>query len=316
MGERGRSAKGVVFPPPHMPEDATHPEALVVPPKDKLPRHVGIIMDGNGRWAQARGVSRDQGHSKGADAVRTVVRAARRLGLDALTLYAFSSQNWNRPPEEVVHLMRLLRRYLKDERAEIMDNRIRLRTIGDTDRLPAAVKEPLRALIKESSGNDGMILCLALSYGGRETIVAAVRDVCRAVQAGELNVEDIDEERFGDYIPSTKALPPLDLLIRTSGEQRISNFFLWEVAYAELYFTSRLWPDYDRVALVQALVAYASRERRYGRLPEQVTQLNPSLIVQKLSPAARDVLERALTDPNQRPAAVLEALASGGKSGG
>ncbi|TPV97284.1 MAG: di-trans,poly-cis-decaprenylcistransferase [Myxococcales bacterium FL481] len=284
-----------------MPEDAAQP------PADKLPRHVGIIMDGNGRWARSRGLSREEGHSKGADAVRTVVRAARRMGLEALTLYAFSSQNWNRPPQEVLHLMRLLRRYLREERAEIMDNGIRLQTIGDTHRLPDAVRDPLQQLIADSAGNDGMLLCLALSYGGRETLAAAARAACRAVAAGELDIDDLDVERFGGFVPSSQLLPPLDLLIRTSGELRVSNFFLWEVAYAELFFTEQQWPDFGREALVEALAAYASRKRRYGMLDEQVATPNPKLAARKLTPAMREAIESALTGTDE-PASLLAAM--------
>jgi undecaprenyl diphosphate synthase len=227
-----------------------------------LPRHVAIIMDGNGRWATARGLPRIEGHRKGAESVRDVTRAARQLGLGALTLYAFSSQNWARPPEEVKLLMELLRDYLHDERAEIMDNDIRLTAIGRLDRLPALVREPLDKLMADSAGNKGMTLCLALSYGGRESILDACREAVR--QGGE-----VTEERFSSLL-STRELPPLDLLVRTSGEQRISNFLLWECAYAELAFTDVLWPDFRRGDLYKALEQYATRERRFGLTSEQV----------------------------------------------
>lgn len=290
-----------------MPDEAAPSEVPAAVPADKMPRHVGIIMDGNGRWARSRGLSREEGHSKGADAVRTVVRAARRMGLEALTLYAFSSQNWNRPPQEVVHLMRLLRRYLHEERAEIMDNGIRLQTIGDTHRLPDAVREPLEQLIADSADNDGMLLCLALSYGGRETIAAAARAACRAVLEGTLDVDDLDAERFGAFVPSSSLLPPLDLLVRTSGELRISNFFLWEVAYAELFFTDKQWPDFDRDALVEAFEAYASRKRRYGMLDEQVAAPNPKLVARHLTPALRQAIESAVTG-TEEPASLIAAM--------
>ncbi len=241
----------------------------LVPSVDQLPRHVGIIMDGNGRWALERGLRREQGHSKGADSVREVVRAARRLGLRALTLYAFSSQNWSRPEREVFHLMHLLRRYLIEERSEILDNQIRLTAIGDISRLPRMALGPLHKLIEESADNQGMTLCLALSYGGRETIASAARAMAQAVAAGDLDPREIDAELFGRFLPSS-AMPPLDLLIRTSGERRLSNFFLWEVAYAELYFTPVMWPDFGEADLWKALCDYAGRERRFGMTSDQV----------------------------------------------
>jgi len=234
------------------------------PSAGKLPRHVGIIMDGNGRWAKAQGLPREVGHERGADSVRTVVRAARKLGVDALTLFAFSSQNWDRPPHEVYHLMALLRRYLIEERGEILDNDIRLVTVGETDRLPSSVREPMMELIEASAENSSMVLCLALSYGGREMITDAARQICRAVAAGEFEIDAIDPELFSSYIESSRILPPLDLLIRTSGEHRISNFFLWEAAYAEFFFTETLWPDFTREHLLEAFEDYCGRERRFG----------------------------------------------------
>jgi undecaprenyl diphosphate synthase len=226
---------------------------------------VAIIMDGNGRWARHRGLPRIEGHRQGAESVRDVVRAARQRGLECLTLYAFSSQNWRRPPDEVQALMELLRDYLVEERAEIMDNDIRLTAIGHVERLPDLVKTPLDALRRDSAGNGSMILCLALSYGGRESIVDAARE---AIRAG-LAPETLDEAGFGRLLP-TRDFPPLDLLIRTSGEQRISNFLLWEAAYAELYYTDTLWPDFRRADLYAALDSYASRERRFGLTSDQV----------------------------------------------
>ena len=230
------------------------------------PRHVAIIMDGNGRWASRRGLPRIAGHKEGAESVRDVVRAARALGtIECLTLYAFSSQNWDRPPDEVKALMELLRDYLVEERAEIMDNDIRLTAIGRIDRLPALVRAPLDALMRDSAGNRSMILCLALSYGGRESIVDAAR---AAIRAG-IPADRLDEAALGSLLP-TAPLPPLDLLVRTSGEQRISNFLLWEAAYAELYYTDALWPDFRRADLHVALEAYARRERRFGLTSEQL----------------------------------------------
>ncbi len=229
----------------------------------KLPRHVGIIMDGNGRWAERRGLPRLDGHRVGADSVRDVTRAARELGIQALTLYAFSSQNWQRPVDEVHGLMQLLRDYLLGERAEILDNAIRLEAIGDVDRLPPMVREPLDELRAASAANHGMILTLALSYGGRESIAQAVRAAVRDAVLGRLSPDQIDVERFSRYLP-TAQLPPLDLLIRSSGEQRISNFMLWEIAYAELVFVDVLWPEFRREHLYACLDQYAARERRFG----------------------------------------------------
>ena len=235
----------------------------------ELPRHVAIIMDGNGRWAKKRGLPRIEGHRKGADSVRDITRACRELGMQALTLYAFSSQNWDRPIEEVRMLMALLRDYLVDERAEILDNNIRLTTIGNTERLPDFVREPLGELMEASKNNTGMVLCLALSYGGRDAICDAARTLAERVQKGEIRLQDVNELSFSEAL-STRGLPPLDLVIRTSGEQRLSNFLLWEVAYAELYFTDTLWPDFKRPELYEALEAYANRERRFGLTSEQV----------------------------------------------
>jgi len=230
---------------------------------------VAIIMDGNGRWAQGRGLPRTEGHRQGADSVRRITRSCRRLGIQALTLYAFSEQNWNRPVEEVEALMELLRQYLLDERSEILENDIRLTTIGDTDHLPDHVREPLDELIEASAGNQSMILCLALSYGGREEFIAAVRSLADAVQAGQLEPSAVSEELVGQHLWSAH-LPPLDLLIRTSGEQRLSNFLLWHAAYAELYFSPTLWPDFDESHLREALEAFRLRERRFGRTREQM----------------------------------------------
>jgi undecaprenyl diphosphate synthase len=226
-------------------------------------------MDGNGRWAENRSLPRLDGHREGAKSVRDVVRAARQLGLEALTLYAFSAQNWARPGQEVSGLMELLRDYLIDERPEIMENGIQLRAIGELGRLPNSVREPLDALSADSAGNEGMILNLALSYGGRESIALAAQRLGERIAAGEMKPSEIDVESFGSAMP-TSALPALDLLIRTSGEQRISNFLLWEAGYAELYFTNVLWPDFRRQSLFDAIEAYQSRERRFGLTGAQI----------------------------------------------
>ncbi len=234
-----------------------------------LPRHVGIIMDGNGRWAQVRGQPRIEGHRIGAESVRDITRAARQLGIEALTLYAFSSQNWSRPAEEVGALMELLRDYLRDERPEIMENQIRLHAIGDLDRLPGLVREPLEALRRDSAAHTGMTLTLALSYGGRESLARAARGLAEQVAAGTLAPSAIDVDALNRALP-TGELPPLDLLIRTSGEQRISNFMLWEAAYAELIFVDVMWPDFRRNELYRCLEAYAGRERRFGLTSAQL----------------------------------------------
>ncbi|HEY0707200.1 MAG TPA: polyprenyl diphosphate synthase, partial [Polyangia bacterium] len=234
-----------------------------------LPRHVAIIMDGNGRWAQKRGLPRIEGHRQGAQSVRKVVRAARESGLRALTLYAFSAQNWHRPPEEVGALMQLLRDFLIEERAEIMENSIRLTAIGNVDRLPDFVRDPLDALMRDSSGNRAMTLCLALSYGGRESIVSTTRALCELAAKGALKPEDVNEDRFSGML-QTGGMPQLDLLVRTSGEVRLSNFLLWEAAYAELYFTETLWPEFGKEEFLRALESFGGRERRFGRTREQI----------------------------------------------
>lgn len=238
-----------------------------------LPRHVAIIMDGNGRWAQQRGQPRVAGHRAGAKAVNRTVTMCRELGIDVLTLYAFSEQNWSRPTHEVTALMRLLLDYVRKERRQILDNDIRLLTIGETSRLPAWVRFPLAELKRASARNRGMSLVLALSYGGREDIVEATRTVARRVAAGELAPDDIDEAAMTAAL-STHGMPDPDLLIRTSGELRVSNFLLWQLAYTELYFADVHWPDFGREHLTAALANYRRRQRRFGLVGEQVTQLD------------------------------------------
>jgi undecaprenyl diphosphate synthase len=230
------------------------------------PRHVAIIMDGNGRWAEERRLPRSAGHRAGADAVRAVVRAARRLELPCLTLYAFSEQNWARPAAEIEELMRLLAQFLVDERAELMARGIRLVTIGRTAALPTVVRDLLEDVMRETAGNGAMTLCLALSYGARESLVAAVRSIVEAVQAGELAAEAIEEQTVSIALDTT-LLPPVDLVVRTSGEQRLSNFLLWESAYAELMFCKKRWPDFGAADLAAAVEKFGRRERRYGALP-------------------------------------------------
>ncbi len=219
-------------------------------------------MDGNGRWASARGLGRSEGHRAGAEAVRRTVRAARELGLGALTLYAFSEQNWGRPAPEVSRLMELLATFLRDELCELGARGIRLLAIGDETHLPAAVRDALAAAKHTTAGNQELRLCLALSYGGREAIVRAARKLARDAVRG-LPPDAIDEAAFGGALDSHE-LPPLDLVVRTSGEQRLSNFLLWEAAYAELHFTDVPWPDFGRAELEAALAAFARRNRRFG----------------------------------------------------
>jgi undecaprenyl diphosphate synthase len=222
-----------------------------------LPRHVAIIMDGNGRWAEQRGLPRVAGHREGSEAVRAVTRTARRIGVEALTLYAFSSENWARPDEEVGALMELLAEFLESERAEMMENRIRLNAIGDLARLPERVQARLASVRADTAANDGMILTLALSYGSRQEIVQAAR-AAAATKGAALEAEDLEAALW------TRGLPELDLLVRTSGEQRISNFLLWQCAYAELHFSDVLWPDFRDAALLSAIADFQRRERRFG----------------------------------------------------
>jgi undecaprenyl diphosphate synthase len=223
-----------------------------------LPRHVAIIMDGNGRWAETRGLPRVAGHREGSASVRAVAREARAIGIEALTLYAFSQQNWARPPGEVKALMDLLAEFLDSERREILDNGIRLSAIGELDRLPGAVRQRLDALCAESRGNRGMVLTLALSYDGREELAQAARRAARKMRADAIGVPELEAELW------TAGLPELDLLVRTSGERRISNFLLWQCAYAELSFVETLWPDFREQALLDAVADFQARERRFG----------------------------------------------------
>jgi undecaprenyl diphosphate synthase len=229
----------------------------------RLPRHVAIIMDGNGRWAQARGLPRAAGHRQGADAVRRTLVAAGELGIPYLTLFGFSSENWKRPPDEVEALMGLLRHYLRSEIAELHRHGVRLRVIGELDRLAGDIAAMINNAETLTRDNDRMNLTIALSYGGRAEIVAAARAIATEVMQGKLTLDSIDETAIGRHL-FTSELPEPDLLIRTSGEQRISNFLLWQCAYAELVFTKTLWPDFGRADLEEAVADYGGRERRYG----------------------------------------------------
>jgi undecaprenyl diphosphate synthase len=228
-----------------------------------MPRHIAIIMDGNGRWAQARGLPRIAGHRRGAEALRRTLIATGELGIPYLTLFGFSSENWKRPFEEVEDLMGLLRHYLRGEIAELHRNGVRLRVIGEIDRLPPDLVTLITNAEELTRDNPGVTLTVALSYGGRAEIVAATRAIVAKVAAGNLAVDAVDEDLLAGHL-FTADLPDPDLLIRTSGEQRISNFLLWQCAYAELVFTKTLWPDFGRGDLEQAILDYCGRERRYG----------------------------------------------------
>jgi undecaprenyl diphosphate synthase len=226
-------------------------------------------MDGNGRWAKKRSLNRIRGHREGAESVRNIVRACREIGIEVLTLYAFSTENWQRPRQEISALMSLLKGFLRSELAEMMENGIRLNTIGQIERFPDHVLTVLRQVMDETRKNSGMILTLALSYGGRDEIVAAARKVVAEVQAGRLQAEEITKEVFSKYL-YTEGMPEPDLLIRTSGEMRISNFLLWQIAYTEIYVTDTLWPDFRREELIQILHDYQKRERRFGVTGDQI----------------------------------------------
>jgi undecaprenyl diphosphate synthase len=239
------------------------------PPDVRVPRHVAIIMDGNGRWATERGLPRTAGHEAGADSVREVVRACRKLGVRYLTLYSFSTENWSRPGDEVEALMVLLARYLVEERGEMLDNGVRLQGIGEIERLPDHVKQLLTEATRLTAHNDQLVLTLALSYGSRAEIVDAVRRIAAEVAAGTLEAGDIDDQVVSEHL-WTAGVPDPDLLVRTSGELRLSNFLLWQVAYSELYVTDVMWPDFRRPHLERALEAYAGRQRRFGKTGAQV----------------------------------------------
>ena len=236
---------------------------------EKIPAHVAIIMDGNGRWAKARRLPRIMGHREGMKSVRAVVETARKVGIRVLTLYAFSKENWQRPKEEVSFLMRLLAEYLQKEVDELHEKDIQIRAIGELELLPQEVQGLLREAMEKTRKNQGLILNLALSYGGRAEIVQAARALARACLAGRLKPEEIDEKLFSSYL-YTHDLPDPDLLIRTSGELRLSNFLLYQCAYTELYFTPVLWPDFREKEFLEALKDYQRRERRFGKISEQL----------------------------------------------
>ncbi|MBW1817817.1 MAG: isoprenyl transferase [Deltaproteobacteria bacterium] len=236
---------------------------MTPPDPRNLPRHVAVIMDGNGRWAKKRGMNRVRGHRRGADKVREVVRASREIGIEWLTLYAFSEENWKRSKPEIAALMTLLRQFLESERREMLDNGIRLRTIGRTERLPDKTHRTLIDAIQQTAAGKHMTLTLALSYGGRQEMADAVRQIAKKLENGDLNSADISEALISSHLYAPD-MPDPDLLIRTSGENRISNFLLWEIAYSELYFTPTLWPDFSREEYFAAIKDYQARDRRFG----------------------------------------------------
>ena len=231
----------------------------------KLPAHVAIIMDGNGRWAKKRLLNRINGHKKGSDTVRSVVRTCREIGISYLTLYAFSTENWQRPKTEVEALMTLLKDFLHSEQKEMVENNIRLCVIGQVDRLPEKVQQALQQTMSATKDNSAMTLILALSYGSRAEIVRMVQEVAKQIKHGEIDLDSITAELIADHL-YTRDIPDPDLLIRTSGEMRISNFLLWQIAYTEIFVTPTLWPDFSRDELLEILKDYQNRERRFGQV--------------------------------------------------
>jgi undecaprenyl diphosphate synthase len=236
---------------------------------DRVPRHVAIIMDGNGRWAERRGLSRNEGHRQGLESVRAVVRAAGDLGVEVLTLYAFSLENWNRPQAEVAELMRLLDHYLDVEIEEVIAKDIRVRVIGRLDRVPPTLRKRVEAAVERTRGGRAMTLVFALSYGGRAEIVDAARRLLHEAFLGNVDPEQLDEKTFAAYLYAPD-LPDPDLLIRTGAESRVSNFLLWQIAYAEIFTTDVMWPDFREEHLAAAIADYAGRERRFGMTGAQV----------------------------------------------
>lgn len=237
--------------------------------KERLPRHIAIIMDGNGRWAKKLGMMRVLGHKQGVNVVREITEEAAQLGIQYLTLYAFSTENWNRPKEEVDALMSLLVNTIVSETDTLMKNNVQLLSIGDLNRLPNDAKRNIQDCIAKTSSNTGLKLVIALSYSSRWEIIQAVKNIAQSVKNEEMQIEQIDEQVFSSAL-TTKEMPDPDLLIRTSGELRISNFLLWQLAYAELYFTDCLWPEFTKEEFYKAIVEYQGRERRFGKTSEQI----------------------------------------------
>ena len=238
---------------------------------EKLPQHVAVIMDGNGRWAKSRDQERTFGHKNAIKAVREVINACNEVNIPYLTLYTFSTENWNRPADEVNTLMNLLSSTLLQEAEEIFSKGLRIHAIGDLERLPDTVREQLLNIIELTKNNNKGNLILALSYGSQREILNAVKEISKKVKDGEVDINDIDEKLFENHL-YTKDFPPVDLLIRTSGEVRISNFLLWQIAYAELQFLDTLWPDFTKEDFFQCIVNYQSKERRFGKTSEQIAK--------------------------------------------
>ena len=236
---------------------------------ERVPRHIAIIMDGNGRWAKKKRMPRVFGHRSGVKSVREATEAAGEIGVEYLTLYTFSTENWNRPQLEVTAIMELLVSTIEAEIGNLHENNVRLRTIGDIEQLPRASYEKLLEGIELTKNNSGLTLVLALNYSAKREILKATRELAKRVEAGDLHADDIDEERFANAL-HTRGIPDPELLIRTSGETRISNFLLWQIAYSELYFTPVFWPDFRRDNLYEAIVNYQNRERRFGKISEQL----------------------------------------------
>ncbi|PSN14143.1 isoprenyl transferase [filamentous cyanobacterium CCT1] len=232
---------------------------------DRLPQHVAVIMDGNGRWAKQRGLPRIMGHRRGVDTLKTLLRCCRDWGIGALTAYAFSTENWGRPVEEVDFLMALFERVLRQELLEMMEENVRIRFVGNLAALPRSLQGEIHQAVTQTQGNHGIEFTVATNYGGRQEIVQACRSIAEQVQQGKLNPDDISEELFGRHLYTAEISDP-DLLIRTSGEMRISNFLLWQLAYAEIYVTETLWPDFDVSEFHQAIYAYQQRDRRFGKV--------------------------------------------------
>lgn len=238
---------------------------------ENLPKHVAIIMDGNGRWAKQKGLLRTLGHENGTKSVKTTVETCAKLGIENLTLYAFSTENWNRPKLEVDTLMKLLVRSLKNELKTLQDNNIRLNSIGNLSKMPAPIRKELQEVIYKTKNNTRMTLTLALSYGSREELINVVKNISNKVKNNIISIDTIDESIINQHL-YTHNLPDVDLLIRTSGEHRISNFLLWQIAYSELFFTEVLWPDFTEENLYEAIISYQKRERRFGKTSEQIKQ--------------------------------------------
>ena len=235
----------------------------------RLPRHVAVIMDGNGRWAKQRGLQRTEGHVKGVETVRKITEIASQIGIGYLTLYTFSTENWNRPKEEVDALMNLVVVAIERETPDLIKNNVRLDMIGDIERMPEFARERLTRCINDTAHCTGLTLVLALSYSSKWEILEAVKGISARVKAGELDIDDIDDACFSNSL-TTRGMPDPDLLIRTGGDLRISNYLLWQIAYSELYFTPKYWPDFDKDDFCEAILEYQRRERRYGKTSEQI----------------------------------------------